>query len=211
MIVVGGGSSTRFGADKLMVEVDGRPLIAHTIDAVRSHVDICVVVCRREVAPEVSRLRPDVRVAVGGPTRTLSEMSGLAAIGQEVDLIGIHDAARPVVESSMVERLFERAATKGGAVPLSEYQNLILDRRTQAPVAGLHGAQTPQVFRGPELMAAFVRAAEAGFEGHDTVEVVERFSDLTIVAVAGDPGNVKVTYARDLETVRERLSGPSRT
>lgn len=211
MIVVGGGSSTRFGPDKLMADLEGRPLITHAIDAVQPHVDLCVVVCRPGTAEDVATLRPGVVVALGGATRTLSEMAGLAALGRDLDLIGIHDAARPVVDGPMIERLFTTAASEGGAVPLFQYESLIIDRRTHAPVGGLQGAQTPQVFRGPDLMAAYVRAAEAGFDGHDTVEIVERFSDVRIVAVPGDPRNRKVTYPRDLESIRESLSDPSHT
>lgn len=211
MVIVGGGTSTRFGADKLMVEVEGRPLIAHTIDAVAEHVDVCVVVCRAGITESVAGLRDDVTVTGGGATRTLSEMAGLAALGREVDLIGIHDAARPAVEAAMIERLFGVAESAGGAVPLVSYDRLILDKRTHQPVSGLHGAQTPQVFRGSDLMAAYVRAARAGFEGHDTVEVMQQFSDVTIAGIPGDRGNVKVTYPRDLDLIRKRLSGSSRT
>jgi 2-C-methyl-D-erythritol 4-phosphate cytidylyltransferase len=210
MVIVGSGSSTRFGSDKLMVEVEGRPLIAHTIDAVVGHVDLCVVVCRAEIAAPIAQLHRDVTVVSGGATRTLSEMAGLAAIGGEVDLIGIHDAARPAVAAALIEQLFDVAESEGGAVPLVPYERLILDKRTHQPVMGLHGAQTPQVFRGPDLMAAYVHAAQAGFEGHDTVEVMERFSDVKVVAVAGDAANVKVTYPRDLERVKDQLSGSSR-
>lgn len=211
MIVVGGGSSTRFGANKLMVEVGGRPLIAHTVDAVIGHVDLCIVVCRAEVAEFVTGWRSDVTVTTGGASRTLSEMAGLAALGNDIDLVGIHDAARPVVDRDTINRLFTVAEAEGGALPLLSYDDLIIDKRTHLPISGLFRAQTPQVFRGPELMTAYVRAAQAGFDGHDTVEVVQRFSDTRVVGVEGDPANVKVTYPRDLDLVRERLSGQSRT
>lgn len=211
MVIVGGGTSNRFGADKLMVEVEGRPLIGHTIDAVAGHVDLCVVVCRADLTETVAGLRDDVTVTPGGASRTLSEMAGLAALGEEVDLIGIHDAARPAVGAAMIEHLFTVAESVGGAVPLVAYDRLILDRRTHQPVSGLHGAQTPQVFRGPELMAAYVHAAQAGFEGHDTLEVMQQFSDVRVAGVPGDEGNVKVTYPRDLDRIRKGLSGSSRT
>jgi 2-C-methyl-D-erythritol 4-phosphate cytidylyltransferase len=209
MVVVGAGSSTRFGADKLRTEIAGRPLIEHTIDAVVGLVDVCVVVCRAEVANDLDR--PDIVVAPGGATRTSSEMAGLAAVGDQVDLIGIHDAARPLVDRALVERLFAAADAHGGAVPLLPYDRLILDKRSHEPISGLQGAQTPQVFRASDLLAAYVRAAQHGFDGHDTVEVVQRYGDVEIVAVPGDPGNIKVTYPEDLERVKARLSDTSHT
>jgi 2-C-methyl-D-erythritol 4-phosphate cytidylyltransferase len=210
MVVVGGGSSTRFGVDKLMVGVGDRPLIAHTIDAVVTRVDVCVVVCRPGVAGELAAIRDDVMVTEGGETRTQSEMAGLAVVGENVDLIGIHDAARPLVKPEMIDRLFTVAELSGGAVPLVSYDRLIIDRKTHRPVPGVLGAQTPQVFRGPELKLAYGLAAEASFDGHDTVEVMQRFSDVKIVGVPGDPHNLKVTYPGDLDRVREARSGPSR-
>lgn len=211
MIIVGGGSSTRFGSDKLLAEVAGRPLIAHTIEAVVDHVDSCVVVCRHEIIDEIAGLHDRIVVTPGGTTRTSSEMAGLAALGGEVDLIGIHDAARPVVKGLLVDRLFSIAAKQGGAVPVVPPEKVIIDRKTHRPVVGLRRAQTPQVFRGPELMAAYVRAAQADYEGHDTSGVMERFADVTIVAVPGDHANVKVTYPQDIELVGDTIRATSRT
>ncbi|MGD2043988.1 MAG: 2-C-methyl-D-erythritol 4-phosphate cytidylyltransferase [Acidimicrobiia bacterium] len=211
MIIVGGGSSTRFGSDKLLAEVAGRPLIAHTIDAVADHVDSCVVVCRPEILDEVVAIREGIIAAPGGATRTLSEMAGLAALGGEVDLIGIHDAARPAVEGALVDLLFSTAAEQGGAVPVVAPEKVILDRKTHRPAMGLRLAQTPQVFRGPDLMSAYVKAARTGYEAHDTVEVMQRFAGVTIVAVPGDPANVKVTFPEDLDPVSETIRARSRT
>lgn len=211
LIVVGGGSSTRFGDDKLLTEAAGAPLISHTIAAVAGAADVCVVVCRPETMDRISSLHPRVVVTAGGATRTASEIAGLAALDGEPDLIGIHDAARPAVSTGMVRRLFDLAAQHGGAVPVLLSDALILDRATHLPVPGLGMAQTPQVFRGPALLAAYAEAAETGFEGDDTVEVMERFGEVEIVTVPGDRDNIKVTYPADLERVRALLSDPSRT
>lgn len=194
-----------------MIEIDGRTLLEHTIDAVIEHVDVCVVVCREEIAPMVLGSRPEVVVTEGGTTRTRSEISGLAAIGREVDLVGIHDAARPLVSGVAIEQLFDTALREGGAVPLLEYQRILVDRETLTPIPGVRGAQTPQVFRAADLMTAYSRAREDGFEGHDTVEVIQKYSDVKVVGIQGDPSNLKVTYPEDLDEVRERLSDASRT
>lgn len=194
-----------------MIEIDGLTLLEHTIDAVIDHVDVCVVVCRQEISPTVLERRPEVVVTAGGPTRTRSEISGLSAIAGEVDLVGIHDAARPLVSGATIEVLYDMAMREGGAVPLLNYRRILVDRETLSPVPGVHGAQTPQVFRGADLMAAYTRAKEDGFEGHDTVEVMEEYSDVKIIGVEGDPANLKVTYPEDLDEVRSRLADASRT
>ncbi|MGH8944928.1 MAG: IspD/TarI family cytidylyltransferase, partial [Acidimicrobiia bacterium] len=209
-VVVAAGSSVRFGGDKLLEEVAGLPVVAHAVAAVRAKVDVCILVGRAEHLDELLQLDLDVEVVPGGATRTLSEMAGLAALGAPPDLIGIHDGARPLVTPSLVENLFGTAAEVGGAVPVIPANTLLVERATLRRAAGLVTAQTPQVFRGPELMAAYVRAAKAGFEGNDTAEVVERFSELEVAAVPGEPDNLKVTYRGDLEEVRRTITASSR-
>ena len=108
MIVVGGGSSSRFGSDKLMTDVAGKPLIAHTIAAMQDHVDVCVLVCRAGQYEELGSLDLGVGIVVGGATRTDSEMSGLAALGGEYDLGGVVHAnlnARfPIYKRTLTEQ-----------------------------------------------------------------------------------------------------------
>lgn len=210
MIVVGGGTSTRFGSDKLLAPLLGKPLIAHTIEAVASHVDRCVVVVRPDIVGEVADLAPDVEVTQGGATRTLSEMAGLAVLRDSVDLIGIHDAARPAPSADLIEDLFVTAESIGGAVPIAPSSALIINRETYHAVPALSRAQTPQVFRARELAVAYAKAAQAGFEGQDTAEVVTEFTDLRIAAVPGDVTNTKVTYPDDLADIEATLRGRSR-
>ncbi|MFB3109607.1 MAG: winged helix-turn-helix domain-containing protein, partial [Acidimicrobiia bacterium] len=180
MIVVGGGSSSRFGSDKLMTDVAGQPLIVHTIAALQDHVDVCVLVCRADQHDELDSLDLGVTIAPGGATRTDSEMSGLAALGGEYDLIGIHDGARPLISRQLIERLFKRADEFGAAVPVLEPGALLIDRSFLRPIQNAKTIQTPQVFRGPALLAAYAQAARAAFEGYDTVEVVHEFGDLKL-------------------------------
>jgi 2-C-methyl-D-erythritol 4-phosphate cytidylyltransferase len=207
MIVVGGGSSARFGSDKLMIDIAGMPLIAHTVAAVKDSVDLCVLVCREDQMGAIQNLDLGVSVVQGGSTRTDSELSGLAALGREYGLIGIHDGARPLISRVLIERLFEEAAEVGAAVPVLEPQQLLVDRRDHSLVRGASTVQTPQVFSGPELLAAYVRAAQTSFEGADTVEVIQKFSSVDIAAVPGDPHNIKVTHPDDLDVVRAHFEG----
>jgi 2-C-methyl-D-erythritol 4-phosphate cytidylyltransferase len=204
MIVVAAGSSVRFGEDKMMFPVAGAPLVAHTVAAVSGHVDRCILVCRSDQMNALSDLGLGADLVPGGPTRTASEMAGLAAIGQPAGLIGIHDGARPLVKPALVEQLFETAARRGGAVPVVD-PGPLLRRSDLSVVIGAALAQTPQVFRGDGLLDAYAAATGAGFVGSDTAEVVRRFGVLEIVAVAGDPDNIKLTSPEDMEGIRSVL------
>jgi 2-C-methyl-D-erythritol 4-phosphate cytidylyltransferase len=212
MIVVAGGRSLRFGSDKLMTPVAGLPLVAHTVAAVIDQVDICILVCREDQIPTLAELDTGVVLIPGGPSRTASEMAGLAAIGSHAGLIGIHDGARPLVPSHLTEILFRTAADIGGAVPVIEPAMPLVHRSDLSLVEGATFAQTPQVFRGEELVAAYMKAARIEYEAQDTAEIAQRFSKLEIKGVLGDPTNIKVTHPADIDLVRPLLetshSGP---
>lgn len=209
MIVVAGGSSARFGADKLLVDIAGAPLITHTLQTVRDHVDQVVLVGRADNVETLQNLAPEITVVPGGKSRTESEIAGLRALEETFEeafeLIGIHDGARPLVSSRLVERLFATAGEVGGAVPVLKPAGLLVDRMTLEPVDDAVTVQTPQVFWGPDLIAAYREAEMVEARGHDTVDIVQRFSDLRIAAVPGEPENIKVTYRADIDLVERAL------
>jgi len=201
--VVAAGNSLRFGADKLLTPVAGRPLVAHTVAAVIGHVDRCILVCRTDQMRALGEV--EAEMVPGGPTRTASEMAGLSALGSPAALIGIHDGARPLVSGAMVEALFEVAARVGGAIPILEPAMPLVRKADLAPVRAAVAAQTPQVFRGEELLAAYVAAARVEYEAQDTAEIAQKFGRLTIEGISGDPANIKVTEPGDLAVVKAAL------
>ena len=207
-VVVAAGTSERFGSDKMMMEIAGRPLVAHTVLALIDHVDSCALVCREDQVEELTAAGLDVRIVIGGATRTASEMAGLGAVDPGADLIGIHDGARPLASGHLIETLYTTAAEVGGAVPVLSSRATLIDKDTLDAVDA-RVVQTPQVFKGGVLVAAYGEAAKAGFVGHDTVDIVQSFSHLEIAAVPGETSNIKVTHPSDLEEVRQRLEGPS--
>lgn len=204
MIVVGAGSSTRFGADKLLTLVVGSPLITHTVRAVSHSVDRCVIVCRPDQMETIDSFGMGVELVAGGSTRTESEIAGLSHLSDSYDLIGIHDAARPSVSGALCESLFAAAARHGGAIPVVDVPWLV-DRSELNRLTGISAAQTPQVFAASSLREAYRRAEKDGFEGYDTAQVVGRYSDITIKVVPGEPNNVKVTYPDDLRLIESVL------
>lgn len=84
-------------------------------------------------------------------------------------------------------------------MPVLAPNSPIVDLDSGQVVSAAHSVQTPQVFSGPDLIAAFEDRVDVN--GHDTVDVVQRFGSVRIAAVAGDPRNIKVTYPADLARV----------
>lgn len=217
-LVLAGGSGTRTGwrDNKVLVPIAGRSPLQRsltTLAAVRAVDDVVIVVRAHDrdavVAAEMST--PKVRAIVaGGGTRHASEWAGLQAVApaiaaDEIDLVLIHDAARPFARPELITTLVTTARAVGGAVPGLTVEAGVFhcgaDRvaPTPVPVDDLRRVQTPQAFRAAPLLGAYRAAAGSGFDGVDTAACVERFApDLRVVVIPGDPDNIKVTVAFDL-------------
>ncbi len=122
----------------------------------------------------------------------------------DVDVVAIHDGARPLAGAALFAATIEAAREHGGAIPVVRLRGLLA-------VAGdldgeLDGVQTPQAFRGRRA-AGGLRPAEAdGFDGTDTAACFARATDLPIAAVPGSPANLKITFPEDL-ALANRLLG----
>lgn len=217
-IVLAGGSGTRAGTEvnKVYVAVAGRPVLTRALAAPLASPFVVVValVVRpgdEERAADVAGGDSRIRLVRGGPTRSASELAGLDAVGDlitdgAVTVVAIHDGARPLATPALWEAVVSAAADRGGAVPvlpLPAPVYTLTGGRLRPRTESLVRVQTPQAFLAGPLHAAFRRGAVAGFTGADTAATVERFSDLPIVTVPGDPHNVKVTYREDLALVEE--------
>jgi 2-C-methyl-D-erythritol 4-phosphate cytidylyltransferase len=228
-VILAAGRSVRLGGgvrNKVLMPLGGEPILVRATRPFTSHssIDEVIVVA----APEEARIcaeelrgagMPDVGVILGGESRHASEWLALRGLGArieggEIDLIVIHDAARPLYRGERLEELLAAARESGGAVlaiPVHPEDALarIEDGKPPAPVSteGLWRAQTPQAFRAGILFEAFCRAEEEGFEGSDTSSTVERLG-VAVRVIAGDPGNIKITYPEDLTLAESLMESP---
>jgi 2-C-methyl-D-erythritol 4-phosphate cytidylyltransferase len=219
VILLAGGGGERIGSqvNKVFRPLGGRALLWYPLDALaRSDLVVSTTIVHRETDRlELLRLlsyfpKLDPVLVKGGATRHQSERAGLAALapaikGAEIDLVAIHDGARPFMTVDLFEACVQAAACHGGAVPGLAPEGPIY--RSEAGRAksleGVAVMQTPQVFRAGPLLAAYERADR---EGVDTAETVERYSDLAVAMVPGDPDNFKVTFPGDLERAEARAA-----
>jgi 2-C-methyl-D-erythritol 4-phosphate cytidylyltransferase len=215
ILAAGAGARVGAGSNKVLLPLGALPVLAWSVrDAVGlSDVRRVLVVVRPGELDEVTAaLAPhlgdgEIGIVEGGSTRHASEWNALQALRPEiesgaVDVVAIHDGARPLAGAALFAATVEAARERGGAIPVVALPGLL-------PVAGevegeLDGVQTPQAFRGPELLAAYTRAEADGFDGTDTAACFARGTDLPIVAVAGSPTNLKITFPEDL-VLAERL------
>jgi 2-C-methyl-D-erythritol 4-phosphate cytidylyltransferase len=207
-IVVAGGSGDRFGAPKQFARLSGSTVIDRAVAAARSACDAVVVVVptdREWTAP------PGVTTAPGGDTRSASVRSGLAAVPDEVEVVVVHDAARPLATRALFAAVIEavHAGADGAvpALPVVDTLKRIVDRRILATVPrdDLVIVQTPQAFRAAALRAAH----HDGETDTDDAALVERHGG-TVVTVPGDVRNLKLTVTADLELAQALLDTGSR-
>jgi 2-C-methyl-D-erythritol 4-phosphate cytidylyltransferase len=226
VVILGAGSGTRVGAavNKVLLPLGDAPVLAWSVRDALATPDVrrvVVVVRPGEHDAVAEALTPhlgdgEVVLAEGGDTRHASEWAALSVLREgiesgDVDVVAIHDGARPLAGGALLESVVAIArgcagdAGPGGAIPVVPATGL-LTRDGSRPVAGLAGVQTPQAFPAAALLAAHTAAHDDGFEGTDTAGVLERYApEVRIAAVAGSPLNLKITFPEDVR-VAARLA-----
>jgi 2-C-methyl-D-erythritol 4-phosphate cytidylyltransferase len=220
-VVLAGGVGSRTGADmnKAYLPLAGRPMVAWSFGWAMqvSEVGAFVLVARPEDEGMVATVRATLpglplEVVAGGQSRHRSEHAAMEHLaprcgGGGIEVIAVHDAARPLAGHELLLRVLQAARRHGGAVPVLPAGDVLpIEDGAWPPGAALARVQTPQAFRADGLLAAFRAAERDGFEGTDTAASVQRYHTLGIRAVPGDRGNLKVTYRPDIEAATRLLS-----
>ena len=206
-IVAAAGSGLRLGADrpKALVLLAGRPLVSWSVDTLRGSgvADVVVAVPGDQLAAFAAVLPPDVRLVVGGATRTASVRAALVAAGEHADAVLVHDAARPLTPPDVVTRVLAALADGAPAVvPVLPVVDTTVSVDGDGVVTGglpretLRRVQTPQGFARAVLLDAYDRLPD-GVELTDDAAVV-RAAGVPVATVAGDERAAKVTVPHDL-------------
>jgi 2-C-methyl-D-erythritol 4-phosphate cytidylyltransferase len=211
--VVAGGSGRRFGGPKQFLQLAGKPVAAWSVAAARTVSDGVVLVIPDRVG-EVdgdATLGAD-RVVAGGESRADSVRAGLAAVPDEAEVVIVHDAARPLADSSLFAAVVD-AVRRGGAacaIPVLPVSDTL--KRTAGAVVvstldrrGVVTVQTPQAFTASVLREAHRNAGEST----DDAGLVELMG-VPVHTVPGDPRNLKITRPEDLHLAEALLSGTHR-
>ncbi len=205
---------------KQFMLLEGSPILVHTVRkfAASGRITDIVVAVRAEDLDWVADLLKReahgkrLRVVEGGNSRQQSVENGLRALDPDTDLVAVHDAVRPFIDSETIEKVIDEAAETGaaivGVVPVDTVKQV---SRAQAAKAKIRGtiprdklvlAQTPQVFRYDLLRRAFESAVEDGFAGTDESSLVERLEQVEVSVVPGSDRNIKITKPGDMDLAR---------
>lgn len=220
VVIVAGGSSTRTSGTELKQFrwVAGKPMLLHSLQTFMSRADVVavVVVLPREFVPDpppwlfqcdVDRLM----LSVGGRTRTESARNGLADLANEAKIALIHDAARPLVDQELIDRVIAKAREDVGAVPALPVVDTLKEAGADGRVvrtvdrARLWRIQTPQGFPREMIERAHREARVAGQDATDDAALCERIG-APVSIVRGSERAMKVTDDDDFARI-EALFG----
>jgi 2-C-methyl-D-erythritol 4-phosphate cytidylyltransferase len=200
---------------KQFMLLDGEPILVHTIRKFAQCPSVTeIVVALRGEDLEWARglldpktLGKPLRFVEGGDTRQESVENALASLPRDTQLVAVHDAVRPFIDSALVEKVIAEAAELGaaivGIVPVDTVKRVHKNKvRDTLPREHLVLAQTPQVFRFDLLKRAFQSARRDGFTGTDEASLVERLDEIEVSVVQGSDRNIKITRPTDMDLAR---------
>ena len=216
-VIAAAGSGVRLGASmpKQFLDLGGRPILAWCIEAFCASylVNDVVIVAHadyQELATDIAEkyacLKP-AQVVPGGATRQESVLNGINASSSQAAWVAVHDAARPFITTDHIEAVCMLAGEAGAAIPgiqvpdtvkRIDQDGFVIDTldRTRLVLA-----QTPQVCRKEEILAAYKRAAASGLSFTDESSLLEA-SGIHVAVAKGTMHNFKVTTEADLRVAR---------
>lgn len=221
-VIVAAGDSVRMAdgaaeaVRKPWLELDGRTVLEASVEAFHrceEVVEIVIVTHRDDVAraeelvEAVGAFAKVTAVVPGGAERIDSVRNGVRASTTAVDVVAIHDAARPLIEPGIIAHAIRLAAAEGASLVATAVRDTVKRSRDGRHAhetlerEGLWLAQTPQCFAAERFLDLLERADRDGFHPTDDAALWERYVGPVPFVIGGSP-NPKITTSADLATVR---------
>ena len=221
VIIVAGGSGRRMGGalPKQFMMLDNEPILARSINRMHEALPAAeIVVVLPEEHVELWKniaARFDVarhKIALGGKERFHSVKNGLAALSDEVSIVGIHDAVRPLSSKKLIIKLFLEAENSTAVIPvvapIDSYRIVEGDDSRIIDRSALRMVQTPQVFQAEALRKAYEQPFSSTFT--DDASVMEAAGH-KVTLVEGERENIKLTTPSDMLIAEAIINAESET
>ena len=216
VVLVAAGSGTRFGSEsKVLTCLSDRPILQFALEAFVAVEGVrqIVIVAGQHTFVEVAHLAgqvtgPPTSVCLGGETRRDSVRLGLAELAADVEYVLVHDAARPFVDESLIERVISAAVTCGAAVPVLPVSDTLYEVDDSGAACGmqardaLRAVQTPQGVRRDWLIEALETPGLFTDEGSAILACGH-----PVMTVPGSVRNIKITWPDDVVLAEALLGG----
>ena len=211
IVAAGTGSRMNMGINKQFIKLEGKEIIAYTIEKFynNSNIEDIVVVVKEDESEFFKKEILDkynfknVKIAYGGKERQDSVYNGLKLLDEKCDVVLIHDGARPFVSDKIIDKSIEEAKEhKAIVVGVPEKDTIkvidndknIVDTPNRSV---LWAVQTPQTFDYNILIDAYKDAFKNKFYGTDDAMLVERLG-YKVKMLEGSYNNIKITTQEDL-------------
>lgn len=213
IVIAAGGSASRYGkGNKLFEKLAGVPLFIHSI---RSFMTLCppeniILSCaekeiekfKRELNRHLKGLK--IRFVKGGASRTESVYNGISALSETVEIVAVHDAARPFASAALLLNCVKSCAKYDGAIaarPVTDTvkradKNHLIKETLDRSV--LWTVETPQVFILEKLKKAYLKALKSKKHFTDDAGIME-YAGYSVCLVENPDFNIKITYPADLK------------
>ena len=221
-IVLAGGTGKRMGSStsKQFLLLDNRPILVHTLQVfeeckpidgvylVVNHKDLPVI---QEEVLEQYRFNKIMKLVIGGRLRQDSVRNGIEAIDESCDIVVIHDAARPFVSPSFIEKSIFLMEMYDAIIPALPVKDTIKVVSKEGYVIktlerdALWNIQTPQTFKYDLISKAYREGMAKKLFGYDDSTFIE-YLGKKVKVVEGSPYNIKITTPEDLVIARGILS-----
>jgi 2-C-methyl-D-erythritol 4-phosphate cytidylyltransferase len=208
----GQGKRMKAGRNKLFIDLMGSPVIARTLNVFDAHPHcqkIILAVSKEDRSSflevlEKQTFSTPIEMVEGGAERQQSVYAGLKAIdpADNVEMVLIHDGARPFITHYYINQLLEAAAGSGAAivaVPVKDTVKRVKDHTVKETIdrASLWAVQTPQAFRLSLILNAHRLAEKEGWMGTDDASLAEK-AGVEVSVIEGNYTNIKLTTPDDL-------------
>ena len=219
IVLLAAGSGSRFGhaTNKVWLPLIDKSVISRTISNAHQafpEAPLLLIINPDDEAMAKEILQnelPDIKIeiAYGGSTRHGSEYQALMHLEKDIssgniDVVLIHDGARPLATPALYRKIAQVAYEKGGAIPTTAINPVEIDISHETQIVRV---QTPQGFRAKEVLQAYKAAEKDGFVGTDTGACVEKyFPEIKAIAVEAEVANLKITFAEDLKVAQALLT-----
>ena len=222
-VVPAAGSSSRMkGTDKLFYELDGVPVLVHTLKKLQdcSAVDEIIIPTRLEMIEETAKICDKYgitkvkSVIAGGESRAHSVLYGVRAVSKKLKYVAVHDAARPFVTQQTILKALEAAVRMGAAAPAVPVKDTVKRAKGNVVIETpnreeLFAVQTPQIFDRELLLGALSYAVENNSPITDDCSAVEAIG-MSVFLTEGDYNNIKITTPEDFILAQAILNRQSK-
>lgn len=210
-IIPAGGTSSRFGnKNKLLEKINGKEVIKYTVEAFeKSNVNKIIICANISIIEDLKNIFRDfnkVTIIEGGATRQESVFNGLKS--EDCDYVLIHDAARPMISTDLINIAIEEVITKKALTVATKTIDTIKEVEDGKIVrtinrSKLYNTQTPQAFQYDLIKDAHIKLYGQNFT--DDAGMLEELGQ-TVYILNGSYKNIKITTQNDIDIANVYLS-----